>query len=649
MAVRIVLTIAALLIAGVSGGTDRVEIIIDNSAAMWGAVGGKEPRVIALREALASFALAVSLQDDDLEIGLRTMGGRHELIDDDACDDTGLIVPFGPVEPTQWHEALGDLFPRGRRPLARAVTAALDDLADIGGRIVIITSGSDECGSDFATTLAELAEKNATVDIRIVGLSMDRKTVLAMTTAIPIRNLSDAAALLDNLFWAVYSSETPPSQPMDMEVHLSRDGQPVAEAEIIFAAAFQEETWATEISDGTARIRLPAGRYRAHLTEPDFAPVALAGIVHSANEDMIDLPLHSTPPATLAVEPERPIAHGSALVQFWGAPGDAAWVTVAPAEAPLDAYLVRKPVTGSSGMAELRLPGLTRKLEARLVHETSAGVLQLLGRVGFQCSHGPATIECPEKIESGTPLRLSWSASNLRGDHITITLADGPVEDYAACILTESEGPVTLTAPIVPGAYKVRYISSLGKILTSSTLEVFEVLATLEGPAEVSAGEEVEVTWTGPDGPQDYLSIAEPEAENEAYLEWALTGEGNPLRLRAPRRTGDFELRYVRAEDGEVLARRQVTVVVEAVSLEAPPEVEAGSRFVVEWSGTPGGGDFIAIAKEDSAAGEHFDWSYTTAGRRLTLAAPFHPGRYEVRYVSGSEVEILARKPLMVR
>ncbi len=389
---RFALTIAALLLTGVSGGTDRVEIIIDNSAAMWDAVGGNEPRVIALREALGSFAVSTSMLNDDLEIGLRTMGGRHELIDDGACDNTELIVPFGPVEPTQWREALGDLFPRGRRPLARAVTAALDDLADTGGRIVIITAGGDECHTDFATMLAELTKEDATVDIRIVGLSMDRKTVLAMTTAIPIRNLSDATALLDTLFWAARSSETPPSKTMD-----------------------------------------------------------------------------------------------------------------------------------------------------------------------------------------------------------------------------------------------------------------FEVLATLESPAEVSAGEEVEVTWTGPDGPQDYLSIAEPGAENEAYLEWALTDEGNPLRLRAPRRTGDFELRYVRAEDGEVLARRQVTVVAEAVSLEAPPEVEVGSRFVVEWSGTPGGGDFIAIAKEDSAAGEHFDWSYTTAGRRLTLAAPFHPGRYEVRYVSGSEVEILARKPLMVR
>ena len=389
---RFALTIAALLIAGVSGGTDRVEIIIDNSPAMWGALGSKEPRVIALREALGSFAVSTGMLTDDLEIGLRTMGGRHELIDDGACDDTELIVPFGPVSPALWREALGDLFPRGRRPLVRAVTAALDDLADTGGRIVIITAGSDECRSDVATVLAELAKKEAAVDIRIVGLSMDRKTTLAMTTALPIRNLSDAAALLDTLYWAVHSSEAPPSKPMDSEV-----------------------------------------------------------------------------------------------------------------------------------------------------------------------------------------------------------------------------------------------------------------LAALDGPAEVSAGEELEVTWTGPDGPQDYLSLAEPGAENEAYLEWALTGEGNPLRLRAPRRTGDFELRYVRAEDGEVLARRQVTVLAEAVSLEAPPEVEAGSRFVVEWSGTPGGGDFITIAKEDAAAGEHLDWSYTTAGRRLTLAAPFHPGRYEVRYVSGSEVEILARKPLMVR
>jgi Ca-activated chloride channel family protein len=300
-------------------------------------------------------------------------------------------------------------------------------------------------------------------------------------------------------------------------------------------------------------------------------------------------------------------------------------------------------------MAELRLPGLTRKLEARLVHETSDGVLELLGRAGFQCAHGAAKIDAPERIENGTALSLGWEAPNQPGEHITISLADGPREDYAACIRTTSGGPATLTAPIVPGIYKVRYISSLGKILTSATLEVFEVLATLEGPAEIFAGEELEISWTGPNGPQDFLSIADPGAENEAYLEWTPTAEGNPLRLRAPRNTGEFELRYVRATDGEVLARQRFSVITEAVSLQAPPEVEAGSRFVVEWTGTPGGGDFIAIAKESAAAGKHLDWAYTTAGRRLTLAAPNRPGRYEVRYVSGSEIEILARQSLEVR
>ena len=649
MTARIALTIAALLITGVSGSADRVEIIIDNSAAMWGALGGKEPRIIALREALASFTVSTNLPKEDLEIGLRTMGGMYELIDDGACDDTALILPIGPVEPNQWREAIGDLFPRGRRPLALAVTGALDDLSDTGGRIVIITSGGDECGSDAATMLAELAEEEAPVEVRVVGLSMDRTTAAALSAAAPTRNLSNPDALLDTLFWAARPSETPPTKPMDMEVHLTRDGQPVAKAEITFAAAFQEDTWTANISDGAARIRLPAGRYRANLTETDFTPVEFAGIVHSVTGDVTDLALQSTLPITLSVAPDRPIADGSALVQFWGAPEGATWVTIAPAEAPLDAYLVRSAVTGSSGMAELRLPSLSRKLEARLVHESSDGVLQLLGRTGFRCSHDAASVDIPKRIESGTPLSLSWNAPNLRGDHITIALADGPMEDYAACIPTGSGSPVTLAAPIVPGAYKVRYISSLGKILTSSTLEIFEVLATLDGPTEVSSGEELEITWTGPDGPQDYLSIAEPGAENEAYLEWALAGEGTPLRLRAPRRAGDFELRYVRAEDGEVLARRHFAVVAEEVSLQVPPEVEAGSRFVVEWTGTPGDGDFVAIAKEGAAARKHLDWSYTTAGRRLTLGAPFRPGRYEVRYVSGSEVEILTRKPLMVR
>jgi Ca-activated chloride channel family protein len=645
----IALTIAALLIARVGGGADRVEIIIDDSAAMWSTLGGKVARVVALRQALAGFALATSLQDNDLEIGLRTMGGRHELIDDGACDDTGLIVPIGPVVPAQWQEALGDLFPRGRRPLARSLSAALKDLADSGGRIVLITAGGDECRSDVATVLAELAEKEAAVKIRVIGLSMDRKTALALTGTVPIRNLSDAATLLDTLFWAANPSETPSTKPMDMELRLSRDGQPVAEAEIILAADFQEETWTATISGGAARISLPTGRYHASLTGPDIAPVEFAGIVHSPNGDMIDLALQSSPPVTLAVAPERPISNGSVLVDYWGAPGGAAWVTVASADAPLGAYLVRRPVTGSSGMAVLRLPGLTRKLEARLVHETSDGILELLGRTGFQCTHGAAKIDGPEEIESGTPLSLGWEAPNQPGDHITIALADGPRENYAACIPTMSGGPATLAAPIVPGAYDVRYISSLGKMLASSTLEVFEVLATLEGPAEISAGEELEIIWTGPNGSQDYLSIAEPGADNEAYLEWALTGQGNPLRLRAPRRTGDFELRYVRAADGEVLARRPFRVVAEAVSLRAPPEVEAGSRFVVEWSGTSGRGDFIAIAKESAAASRHLDWSYTTSGRRLTLAAPVRPGRYEVRYVSGANVEILARQPLMVR
>ncbi|MBD3853282.1 MAG: hypothetical protein IFJ96_00760, partial [Acidobacteria bacterium] len=236
-ALNLAITMVLMVAASLCHGADRVEIIIDNSAAMWGTVGGKDLRVIALREALASFAVSTREINEELEIGLRTMGGRHELIDDDACGDTTLIVPIGPVEPTQWREAIGDLFPRGRRPLALAVTRALDDLSDTGGRIIIVTAGGDECGSDVVTMLAELAEKEVPVEIRVVGLSMDRTTAVTLTAEAPTRNLSNTGALLDTLLWAAHPSETPPTKPMDMEVHLTSDGPPVAEAEITFAAA----------------------------------------------------------------------------------------------------------------------------------------------------------------------------------------------------------------------------------------------------------------------------------------------------------------------------------------------------------------------------------------------------------------------------
>ncbi|MEJ2189951.1 MAG: hypothetical protein P8Y93_11195, partial [Acidobacteriota bacterium] len=157
------------------------------------------------------------------------------------------------------------------------------------------------------------------------------------------------------------------------------------------------------------------------------------------------------------------------------------------------------------------------------------------------------------------------------------------------------------------------------------------------------------VDWEGPDGTHDFVAISAVDAPSEEYLDFSLTTVGPSVSLRAPDREGRYELRYVRSSDGEVLTREEIAVVAAAVSLEAPKKVDAGSRFTVTWSGTSSEGDFVALAPEGSKPRRHLDFAFTSQGHTLSLAAPFKPGRYEVRYISASGGQVLARVPLRVR
>ena len=644
-------TISGLFLASVCLAADRVEIIIDNSAAMWGALGRDVPRVVALREALTSFAVAASARGDGLEIGVRGVGGHREIVEDGACDDTELLLPIDEVDPTAWRNTLAGLFPRGRRPLVQAVRAAIEDLSggSGGGRIVIVTAGGDTCSGDMTALLGELAENQEEITFRVVGLSMDRATADALTLVTRTRNVTTESTLLPSLSWAALPTEGRVAKPQPLSVHVTHDGRPVSGGEISFTRGVPDEEWRAPIEGGKTQLHLPVGRYRATITSPDFQAIEVAGIDRDEQEGAIDLNLSVTPPVTLDVAPEQPVAGDHAYIQYWGASGDPGWVTVAIAGTPLGSYLVRSPATGRSGNVILRLPETLRELEARFVTESDRGTLQLLGRSSFQCSQSRISIDAPEKIENGTALQISWKGPYLTGDHLTITGGDEAEVADTVCILAASGGPVTLTAPMVPGEYQIRYVTGLGRALTRNNLEVYEVLATLKAPAELGPGEEFAVVWTGPNDPQDYLSISLPESENETYVDWQPIASGNPLHLRAPLDPGEYELRYVRSSDGALLAREPLAVTAAAISLRVPPVVEVGTRFDVEWSGTPGRGDFIAVASEGSTKSQYLDWSYTTLGSPLSLSAPFKPGRFEVLYISGKDREIVTRAPLKVR
>jgi len=648
---RLAFGICWLLAASLCPGAERVEIVLDTSMGMWDTFPTGTPRIVAARSAMNAFVVSPAVREFELEIGLRTVGGRSEISEGSGCGDSETVVATGPVDPPQWSSALADLDPRGGRALVHAVEEAAEHLAggDGEGRIVIITSGPDQCYRDISVLLDTLSQEENPIPVRIIGLNIDFALASSLIQSTPTRNVSDPAKLLDTLGWAMLPPGVFSTRPEWLELHLTHGKKPVAGGTLHMVNPLNGEEVTTTVENGSARVRISPGRYRARIGGLDFGLAELSEIVHLGDDEALEVHLSNAPVVTLEVDPERPLAGDEAHIQYWGSPAGSNWVTLTVAGAPTSEFVVRSPAPGPAGEVTLRLPDSPNKLEVQFTQEIGSGIHQLLGRIAFESSRRRVSIEAPERIENQTQLNITWSGAELPGDYVTIAPPGSDIAESDLCVLAVGGGPVNVTAPAVAGDYIVRYFSRTGRTLARSNLEVFEVLATLEGPTEIAPGENFTVSWMGPDATQDYVSIADVGDSDEHYLTFSPTSSGNPAHLTAPKTAGAYELRYVRAVDGEVLAREALSVVTAEISLDVPPVVEAGTRFEVAWSGTSGEGDFIAIARVRSDPKKHLDWSFTDLGSPVTLAAPFDAGRYLVRYVSGGSQTIVARASIKVR
>jgi Ca-activated chloride channel homolog len=172
--------------------------------------------------------------------------------------------------------------------------------------------------------------------------------------------------------------------------------------------------------------------------------------------------------------------------------------------------------------------------------------------------------------------------------------------------------------------------------------------ATLTVPAKVLAGATFAVTWTGPDNRGDYVTIVASEAAANDYGNYRETRDGVALELTAPMDSGVHEVRYVTGRSHTILGRATVEVVPVGATLDAVDEITLGAKFSVTWTGPNNKGDYITIVPT-GAPDEHYG-SYvdTDKGSPLTLTAPTNEGDAEIRYVTGQDKKVLARRPIRV-
>lgn len=173
---------------------------------------------------------------------------------------------------------------------------------------------------------------------------------------------------------------------------------------------------------------------------------------------------------------------------------------------------------------------------------------------------------------------------------------------------------------------------------------------SLSAPAEVGAGAELQVSWSGAGGERDFISIDPAGAPEREYGGYQYTSKGSPITLQAPGTPGDYELRYHSGESGyAVLASSPLRVVPVTATLDVPATVEMGGTVAVTWSGPDNPRDFISIDAAGAPEPEYGAYQYTSKGSPLEIPAPAEPGDYEVRYHLGAGgYAVIGSAPLKV-
>jgi hypothetical protein len=172
--------------------------------------------------------------------------------------------------------------------------------------------------------------------------------------------------------------------------------------------------------------------------------------------------------------------------------------------------------------------------------------------------------------------------------------------------------------------------------------------ASLDAPDEAVVGAPLEVAWTGPDGPQDFIGIDREGMADREYGDYAYTKKGTPAKLRAPDVPGRYVIRYHSGASGyAVLAARPLVVVDTTATFEPLGPVEAGGAVEIVWQGPGHAQDFISIDEAGAADRSYGPYAYAKSSP-VSIRAPDGAGTYAVRYHLAGSYRVIGEAPLTV-
>jgi hypothetical protein len=302
----------------------------------------------------------------------------------------------------------------------------------------------------------------------------------------------------------------------------------------------------------------------------------------------------------------------------------------------------------SGNPVKLRAPDVPGDYQIRY-HRSTPGYT-VAGSSTLTVKDVSASIEGPAEVEAGATFEVKFQGPDTKGDFVSVDKAAAADRDYGTYVYTNKGSPAKLRAPDQPGSYEVRYhLGQTYRVVARHPLAVGGSAVTLDAPANVRAGGEIEVAWTGPNNPNDFVSVDTAGAADRDYGTYGYTKDGSPLKLRAPEEAGEYAIRYHTGQTYTVLATRALRVDAATATVEGPAAVETLAKFEVAWTGPGNPEDYIALAAPDDPGQSSAAYAYTKRGNPARLQAPKQSGTYELRYVTGQKNLVLARAAMEVK
>ena len=307
-----------------------------------------------------------------------------------------------------------------------------------------------------------------------------------------------------------------------------------------------------------------------------------------------------------------------------------------------------------AGLVETEIaPG---QYDVRVVRESDglAGAAKLDARAGAQRTVTiplvfplEATVDVtPDAAPVGSQVSVQWTGPNRNGDYITIVKSGATPGDYLDYKYTNAGTPVSIAVPTEPGDYEMRYVlEQPQRVLAAVPLKATAVVASVTAPATGVEGSPIEISWTGPQYANDWLTVVKPAATATDYNDYVYAARDDHV-VELPLGPGDYEVRYV--QDGtKVLARVPIRVTAATAAITAPASVAAGASFEISWTGPNNHSDWLTVVEPNEGAQAYASYVDAERGSPATLNAAAKPGAYELRYVLKGN-KVIAQRAIQV-